>query len=773
MAGGQVGYQMQFAGHSILRLLGWPRDYIPDTFVGLGDCGFNIDVQGDPNHMKQVIRRGLKEIIVDEVPDPVVVPGHVIVRTHFSLISSGTETASIHREGLIRGVAEHPSYVRKIWDVAKVQGPFRTAREVVAKLSEYAVLGYSGAGVIVQKHTSVTNLEIGDRVTYGGEGTGHAEFVSVGRNLVSRVPDNVPLQHACFTTLGSIALNAVRTAQVQLGEFVAVMGLGLVGQLIAQLVRLQGGIVIGVDLKRDRLEKARLLGADHVVEAAGQIREDFLSLTNGRGVDTVIVAAASKSAIPCEQALDICRDRGKIVVVGAVDLSFPWEQMYLKEITLLMSRAYGPGSYDPKYEIQCQDYPFAHVRWTENRNMEEFLRLLSTGAISVKDLITHLLPFQEATNAYDTILNPASGSLGVVLQYSAATDTSIEPSKPIHNVQILREQSFRAGKIGVALVGAGNLARWEHLPHINRISGTELKAICSTSGSRSKSYGLRFGASYCCTEYDCLLEDPGIHVIAICTRNEHHARQAAAALNAGKHVFVEKPMALTELECRTLYDAFTKSDRLLTVGFNRRFAPAYQCIRDVIRRRTGPAVLNCRINSPGISGNYWMADPSTGGAILGEACHFVDLMYWLLGSEPVEVSAYTLPAGKGEPIGENNLAASFRFADGSIGNLTYCTVGSRTSGGERVEAFAAGIGASADSFRTVQVKTAFSTGKRFWIPQKGYFAQMKQFIDCIRNGRGPEVGFIDGARATIGCLRMLESARDHCPKQINLETIDR
>src|SRR5439155_3892833 len=312
---------------------------------------------------------------------PAILGHDVLVRPIYSLISSGTETASVHQEGIVRAVAENPSHLGKIWNAVKLQGPVRTFLEVKAKFSEYAVLGYSGAGIVVDKHENVADLSIGDRVAYGGEGTGHGETIVVGRNLVVKIPEDVPFEHACFATLGSIALNGVRIASISLGEKVAVIGLGLVGQLIAQLVRLQGGIVIATDLKSDRVDLARRLGAAVALPGGEEFQDQISTVTDGQGVDCVIIAAAAKSAVPCQLAVQICRDRGRIVDVGAVDLSFPWYEMYRKEIKLLMARAYGPGSYDPLYEQQGQDYPLPYVRWTENRNMQEFIRLVTEGGV--------------------------------------------------------------------------------------------------------------------------------------------------------------------------------------------------------------------------------------------------------------------------------------------------------------------------------------------------------------------------------------------------------
>ena len=715
--------------------------------------------------MLQVIRKGIKDIIVDEVPDPVASPHHVLVRPVYSLISSGTETASIHQEGVLREVADNPSHLRKIWEVMKVNGPVRTFAEVKAKFSEYAVIGYSGAGLVVEKHPTVRDLEIGQRVAYGGEGTGHGETIVTGRNLVARVPETVPFEHACFATLGSIALNAVRIANLSLGDRVAVIGLGLVGQLIAQLARLQGGVVIATDLKPDRAVLARELGAAHAFAGASALREEVLSVTDGRGADCVIVAAAAKSAGPCRAALDICRDRGRIVVVGAVDMSFPWSDMYMKEIQLFMSRAYGPGSYDAAYEKQGQDYPAAYVRWTENRNMEEFLRLASEGQVMLQPLITHRFPLAEAPRAYQVIMDPATSSLAVLLSYAETPAATFQPQRKIDVAASAQDSR----KLGVALVGAGGLARWAHLPILRDISNAKLRAVHSASGARGKSYALRWGAEYCATDYQAILQDPGIHVVLITSRNQYHADQTVRALRAGKHVFVEKPMALTFEECRDIYRAVQDSGKQLTVGFNRRFAPYYVELKRQVAGRSGPAAVNCRVNSPGIAGAYWMADPAIGGAILGEACHFIDLMYWLLDSEPVGVSAFSLPTGKPDPIGENNLVASFRFADGSIANLTYCTLGSKTSGGERVEVFAQGMGAKTENFKKLAIETTIRrTSSRMWAA-KGYESQLHAFFQCIRDGTPPQVTVVDGVRATLGCLSMLESTRTLGPVAIDLK----
>jgi predicted dehydrogenase/threonine dehydrogenase-like Zn-dependent dehydrogenase len=717
--------------------------------------------------MKQVLRRGFSEIVVETLPDPVPAKGQVLVRNLYSLISSGTETASIHQHGVLKAVADNPSHLRTVWNVLAANGPLPTLAELKARFSAYAVLGYSGAGIVVGKHSSVTDIELGQRVAYGGEGTGHGEVIAVSRNLIARVPEGVELEHACFTTLGAIAMNAVRVSSIGLGETVVVLGLGLVGQLITQLLRCQGAQVIGVDLRPERTALAQQLGAEATV-CGGDVRGQVLGLTGGAGADHVMIAAASKSPAVAQSAVDLVRDRGRIVVVGAVPLELPWLQMYLKETELRMSRAYGPGSYDPLYEVSNQDYPLPYVRWTENRNMEEFLRLVEKGQVRLQPLITHRYPLEQAAQAYETILSPGSTSLAVTLEYEAASqEDPLTAYQPQRRVEVSPPAPNKSLK--VALLGAGNIAKWAHLPALRKTAGLELLSVQSSKPARTREYAERFGAQDATTDMEALLQRPELDAVLITNRNPLHARAALAALRAGKHVFVEKPMALTVEECRALVEAQAKSRRVLFVGFNRRFAPLYQRLKQAVKQRSGPAQIHCRVNSPGISGSYWMADPSAGGAILGEACHFTDLFYWLLESEPVSVAAHSFPIELADPIGENNLCATFRFADGSIASLTYGTAGSATSGGERVEVFASGFGAGVEDFKRFWHAGQRRTEKSFWFAQKGYEAQMQAFASALAGREAPAVNVADGARATLCCLQMLAAARSGQAEPVHLQ----
>lgn len=707
--------------------------------------------------MKQVIRRGLRDMVVEDVPAARPGRQQVLVRPHFSLISSGTETASI-KGSITSELAENPSHIQKVLDVMRANGPERTVREVLAKFQDFAVLGYAGAGEVIDKHASVRDLEIGSLVAYGGEGTGHGEVIATTRNLVARVPDSLGLDSAAFATLGAIAMNTVRIAQPALGETVAVVGLGLVGQLVCQLARLQGSRVIALDLNPARVELAIKLGAERGFVGNEGSPEAIRAITDGRGVDCAIVAAAAKSAAPSQLALRLTRDRGRIVVVGAVALEFPWLEMYLKEIQLLMARAYGPGSYDDHYERDGEDYPLAYVRWTENRNMTEFMRLASTGAVDTNALVSHRFDLDAAPQAYSTIMAPGTDSLAVLLKYETGAQRKPAAELLKRRVNLREATGTRAGVVRVGLVGAGNIARWAHMQALQKLSDATLRAVCASNGTRSKSYASRFKAEYATTDFDELLKDKDLDAVIIASRNPLHANQALQALQAGKHVFVEKPMALTEEECDALLKAERDSGRILQVGFNRRFAPIYTALKKKLVRRAGPAVLSCRVNSPGIGNGFWMADPSIGGAILGEACHFLDLFTWLLDSEPVSVSARRLPKRSSEPFGENNIVASFNYADGSIAALTYCTVGNPKGGGERVEAFAPGVSVAVEDFQTMYTPGAIREKHKKLFPDKGYDEQLAAFIKAVQGGKPNYPGGYDGARATIGCIRLMQSS---------------
>ncbi len=704
--------------------------------------------------MKQVLRKGLREIVVEEVADPSVTRNHVLVRPAYSLISAGTETAAIHTDPVIKEVAENPGQLATLWNVLWKTDPASTYNEVRAKFQELAVLGYSGAGTIVEVGDGVEDLVVGQRVAYGGEGTGHGETLLIGRNLAARIPDRVDLREASFTTLGAIAMNAVRLADIRLGDTVAVIGLGIVGQLVAQLVRCSGGVPIVVDIDASRVQTAiELSGAEGVVASSSSV-DEVVAKTGGLGADRVIVAAAAKTPSPLLDGIRIARDRGRIILVGACPVDLPRDEMYAKELSLRVSRAYGPGSYDPEYEAKGRDYPLPYVRWTEHRNMEEFLRLLGSGSVRVASLISHEFDLAEAPQAYNTILEKESASLAIVLKYPSARDTdpvaSFSPSRKVH----VGPGFAQKDGISVALVGAGNLAKWAHLPAIGGITGVSLRAVCSNSGARGKSYANRFKADYATSDYDELLADAEIDAVIVATRHSEHASQVEKALLAGKHVLVEKPMAISYEECSRINTAAAESGRQVMVGFNRRFAPFYCRMKNALLDKAAPLVMSMRVSSPGIE-KGWAADAEQGGVILGEGCHFMDLMYWFANSEPVSVFA--------NGLGEHSITGVVHFLNGSIGSFVYSVAGSPVSGGERVEIFGPGVMLETEDFKSLSVKGRKITKSAKLFAAKGYKEQLSSFVESIQQGRPTVVNEADGTRATLMCLALLESRKTGKP----------
>lgn len=714
--------------------------------------------------MRQAVRYGLKEIRVEELPAPTLKSHHVLVGVQASLISSGTETASIKTKGVAHELRENPSHIEKILKVMQATSPLLTIAEVRAKFEELVVLGYAGAGTVLAVHPTVKDIQVGDRVAYGGEGTGHGEVVLAARNLITPIPDALSYEEAAFATLGAIATNAVRAASISLGDRVVVIGLGLVGQLIAQIARAEGARVIGVDLQPERIALAKRLGVEHGIISDESAADNVKSLTDGRGADAVIIAAAAKSSAPAQLGMRMCRDRGAMVVVGAVGLDLPWHEMYMKELKLYMARAYGPGSYDDAYERQGRDYPFAYVRWTENRNMGAFLEAIADKRIAVEPLITNRYTLDDAPAAYTSIIEAPSKTLAVVVQYPEIADASgdhralLRTSVPVNSAA--PAATPRADGVRLALVGAGNIAKWAHLPVIQKVPGASLHAVQSGTAARTVSYARRFNAKYATSSFQEILDDPEIDAVLITSRNPQHASQAVASLNAGKHCFVEKPVALTREECDALRAAAASSGRVAVTGFNRRFAPDYVKLRQAAQRSSGPLAIQCTVTSPGISGDYWMADPAIGGAILGEACHFVDLIAWIGGARVRSVSAISLPQEAVGGQGSNTLSATLKLENGNVGSLLYTTLGNAAETGEKTVVLGSGLRAETEDFRSLWIRGAGQrvSTKRFFA-DKGYREQLEAFVGAIRGTTAASVTTQEGIDATLVCLAMIESAK--------------
>ena len=658
--------------------------------------------------MKQLLQSATDGVArVTDVPAPLVQPGCVLVRNGASVVSAGTERTTVEfaRKSLLAKARSRPDLVKKVLDKARTEGPLPALEAAFTRLGQPLALGYSSAGVVLEVGEGVDGLRVGDRVGCAGAGyASHAEIVCVPRNLVAAMPEGVAFEHGAFATVGAIALHGVRLAEVQLGERVAVVGLGLIGLLTVQILRAAGARVIGVDLDPRRTALASQLGADAVVALGGADPvEAALGLSGGLGVDAVLITAGTSSNEPIELAGQIARDRGRVVVVGAVGMDLPRPPFFEKELSFRVSRSYGPGRYDPVYEEGGVDYPVGYVRWTENRNLEAFLELVGRGAVDIDPLITHRIPIGEGERAYG-LLTGTEPALGVVITYpvdqsgpAIASQTRVEVTAP-------RPSSAKAEGIGVGVLGAGNFATATLLPAIREAGGFRFTGVASGRGPSSHHAASRFGFAFAASGEGEVLQDPVTDLVAIVTRHHLHARQIVAALDAGKHVFCEKPPCLDEAELATVVRALARAGpgRLLVIGYNRRFAPMVVRAREHMAGAGGPLVLHQRVNAGAIPPGHWIHDPAQGGGrIVGELCHFVDLASFLCGAIPRSVHATgTNDDGR---YRDDNVVLTLDMSDGSVASITYVASGDKVLGKERFEVFGGGRTAALDDYRELRL----------------------------------------------------------------------
>src|SRR6266404_5252309 len=590
--------------------------------------------------MKQVVQNFRSgQLKVEELPPPALRPGGVLVRTAFSLISAGTERTIVEtaQSSLIGKARNRPDLVRQVLDTVKREGLSSTYEKVKARLSQTKELGYSVAGTVVEVGNKASEFRTGDRVACAGAGyASHAEVIYVPKNLCCKLPEGVSLEAACYTTVGSIALQGVRQADPRLGEAVAVIGLGLVGQLTVQLLKAAGCRVVGIDIAEPACELARKSGADAVADPASAATA-CAALTGGHGADCVLITAATKSSEPIELAAELARDRARVVVVGLVGMDVPRNLFYAKEIELRLSRSYGPGRYDPEYEEKGTDYPIGYVRWTEKRNMEAFLHLAAEGKVNTDLLTSHRFEIARAPEAYELMMNGSERCCGIVLEYPDSSTTCAAK-------QLKAAKPMAHGDIGVSFIGAGNFARGVLLPIVKRQAKLQLVGVGAATGLSAKNTAEQFGFSYSTTDYQEILTDRESQIVFIATRHDSHAQLATEALRSGKSVFVEKPLAITGEELREVVVAARESDGLLMVGYNRRFAPIAKEIKKRFDGRAGPMTIVYRVNAGQLPRDHWTHDAAEGGGrIIGEACHFIDFVQYLTGALPARVSAEAVP----------------------------------------------------------------------------------------------------------------------------------
>ncbi|MBU0672786.1 MAG: bi-domain-containing oxidoreductase, partial [Candidatus Margulisbacteria bacterium] len=603
--------------------------------------------------MRQLFVDKQVRCVIDDVPRPTPQAGHVLIKVLYSVISPGTETASLGNSSTVSG-----NNLSKVMGIIQSGGLERAIEIVKDKLNRLSPKGYSGAGVVVAKGEDVLEFELGDKVAYAGQP--HAEYVLAPKNLVAKMPENVAMGEAAFTTLGAIAMQSVRLANIQLGDNVVVVGLGLIGQLAVALAAAAGANVIGIDLVAERVALAQKMGLTNGIlstETDNVIRE-VMELTKGRGADVVLLCAATASSVPANQAFAYARRKAKVVMVGAMGLNFNRSDLYAKEIDFKVSCSYGPGRYDRDYEVKGQDYPFEYVRWTENRNMNSFLQLLSAGKLNLRPLISKQLIFgQEATEAYRLLMEQKNNLVGILLKYPETAESDDQSGAKI----VLRPVLPKQGMINVGVIGVGGFSRNTLIPAIKKIKNVNLSAVADINGVEAKHVAKLKGFGYATTDYKQVLADKNIDVVMIATRHDTHYQIAREALLAGKHVHVEKPMTMDLAQAKELEKLVVSSNKLLQVGYNRRHAPCIKKIKSLLANRNTPLMTLCRVNSGSLPLSHWVNDPHEGGGrLIGEICHFIDLLYWLVEAEIADFGFQKIDSPVSAITARDNISINFK-----------------------------------------------------------------------------------------------------------------
>ncbi|GGV03682.1 oxidoreductase [Streptomyces litmocidini] len=690
--------------------------------------------------MKQVVQNYKSgELAVLDVPVPGCKPGGVLVRTAYSLISTGTELMKVSEAGMsmLGKARSRPDQVAKVVQSVATNGVPATYRKVMGKLDSYTPLGYSLCGVVEQVGAGIDDVKVGDLVACAGnEHALHAELNWVPKNLYTPVPDGLAPRHAAFGTVGSIALQGVRQGEPQLGEVALVIGLGLIGQLVVQLLAAAGVRVVGADPDPARCELAERLGAEACGDpGSASVEAAVAELTGGHGVDQVYLAAGGGSNQPVELAARLCRDRGRVVDIGKCRLDLPWNAYYEKELDVRFSRSYGPGRYDPEYELEGRDYPIGYVRWTERRNLACFLDLMARGGVDVEPLVSHVADFDDAVETYRSLKDGELKAVAVLFRYPGRAEEAPEaPAVAVPAVNVRRTTAGAAGTpVRVAFVGAGNYATSMLLPHLAGREGVELSTVVTTTALSAANAQRKFGFARATTDLDAVLGDGSVDAVFVVTRHSSHADLTRKALLAGKSVFVEKPLALTEDELAGVLATVEESgnDRL-QVGFNRRFAPLLQEAKQRFGARTGPANLRYLVNAGRLEhGSWYLRQGSEGSRFAGEGGHFIDTASWLLDADPVSVYAVATP-------GNEDLQVVLRYPDGSTATISYVTTGASGFPKETLDLVADGKVLRLDDFVRASVY-----GRKRWVSSrlpkardKGQNAELAAFFRAVRTG-GP------------------------------------
>jgi len=669
------------------------------------------------------------------------------------------------QKSLLGKARERPDLVKQVIQKVQSEGLTSTVHAVRARLDSTVALGYSAAGTVIEIGAGVNGFRVGDRVACAGAGyAAHAEAISVPQNLCVHLPAEVSFETGAFGTLGAIALQAVRLAQPTLGESVAVIGLGLLGQITCQLLKANGCRAFGIDLDPFKVESARELGVDALGINTRETVQGVLEWTRGRGADAVLIAAATMSSDPLRLAAEISRLKGRVVAVGLVGLDVPRHLFYERELTLVVSRSYGPGRYDPEFEERGHDYPFAYVRWTETRNIEAFLDLLASRKIDCLPLITHRFSIDEADKAYELITGQ-NQYLGVVLNY----DTQRELKREISLDSGVKAQPGKADSVRLGVIGAGRYVRGMLLPKFKSM-GAEFRSVTTASGVSASDAAKQFGFQRAVSGFEEIVHDKDVNLIVIGTRHELHAEMARRALEANINVFVEKPLALNDEELDSVLAAAQRSSAGLMVGFNRRFAPLAIAAKKFFADRNAPISMLYRVNAGRIERGHWIQDPVEGGGrIIGEVCHFIDLMQFLTGSLPETVFAESVSGRNEQIIDEDSVFITLRFADGSNGCIAYVSEGDTTLPKERLEIFGAGRSFVLDDFRAaVAYKDGRHRRMKLKRQDKGQTEEVRKACQMVLEGGVPApISLAELAAVTRSTFCINESLRLRQPVRVD------
>ncbi len=703
--------------------------------------------------MKQIVqsaRTGKLELV--DVPAPSPAPGQVLVRTHYSVVSPGTEKLALDfaRQSLLGKARSRPDLVKQVARKLRQEGPLRTYRAAMGRLESPQPLGYSCAGVVEEVGEGVTGFSRGDRVACAGAGyANHAELNAVPENLVARVPEGVPLDQAAHATVGAIALQGLRLANPTLGEVAAVIGLGLIGQLAVQLLRANGCRVLGVDPDLARVKQALAQGAEWGA-APDELPDGWAEQASaGHGVDFALVAASSESSAPITLAAELCRARGRISLIGAVPMELDRRCFYEKELELRVSMSYGPGRYDRRYEESGLDYPLPFVRWTENRNLQAFLALTAAGSVHPDRLDTETVPFDEAERTYEDLARGERRSLSIVFRYDAE-------ASPARTLPLAAPRSSaRRGGIGVAFLGAGNYAKGVLLPVLARCKDVQRIALVAATGVSARRTAERFGFASCGSDPAAALDDPEVGLVFVATPHDSHASLAAQALRKGKAVWLEKPVGLDADQVEQVLRAARETGGFLTVGYNRRFSRHTRAAREAFADRKGPLAIHyCVAAGPPPAGT-WITDPRVGGGrIVGEVCHFVDLCVHLVGAAPTQVHARAL--GR-DPERDDSVVALLAFEDGSAATIEYLAQADSGLPKERFEASADGRTVRCENFRVTRVSGRRSV--RSFQQDKGQTAAVTATLTALREGKPSPLTLDEIAAVSRATFAIVESAR--------------